>query len=252
MMSRIVALMMVVFLVSACSAGDIPAHAAGHRKPPPAAPPAQDMPGIIKASVAGSGPAPGLTYVAPGTPVSAADIGTRTAGTGQVIYGLADQGAYLGSVWPVISSDAGRHWRIDGPLFFYAAADGPAATDSIGAHGAGMAWAWGHGGNFVKVTTDGGRHWWFADFPTGVVNVSWQAGHLTAVAFWTGPRVFRYISPDNGRTWRLQRSQDALRSGDHLQAVSRSVCGAGTGQARPRHNQDGKGLLKPEPTHLQS
>jgi hypothetical protein len=209
MMSRALALLTGVVLVSACSAAGVPARWSGHE---PGHKPGRDLrvqpgsagvPGIIRASVASSGPRPGLVYLAPGTRVSGASIGVRTAGAGRVLYGLADQGAMMGTVWPAISTDAGRHWRIDGPLFSYAGADGAAATDAIGARGASMAWAWGGGGNLVKVTTDSGRQWWLADFPAGVSSVRWQAGHLTVWALRPGSGVSRYVSPDNGRTWRL-------------------------------------------------
>lgn len=205
-MSRVLPLAAVAFLISGCWAGSVNTQAARRSDPSPAAPqPFPAQPGIIRASVAASRPVPGRLYRPPGTAVIGADIGTRAVGTDRVAYGLANRGAYEGTAWPVISIDAGRHWRIDGPPFYFAGAAGPSVTDSIGAHGADIAWAWGQSGNLVKVTTDRGRHWWVADFPAGLKAVRWEAGHLTAFAFWAGLRVFRYVSPDNGRTWRLQR-----------------------------------------------
>jgi len=125
-----------------------------------------------------------------------------------VIFGLADQGGLLGETYPAISTDSGKHWRIDGPRFDYAAATGPSTTTSIGTRGPEMAWAWGDGGNFVKVTTDGGRLWWSADFPAGVYSVTWRQGHLQVRALGDQTAggqfpTFLYISPDNGRTWNL-------------------------------------------------
>jgi hypothetical protein len=201
-LSRVFSPAIVAFLLCGCSTGGVAAHLAGHGSPPATVAKPKGMPGIIKASVADSRPVPGRVYFPPGTPVSAADIGTRAAGSGAVVYGLANRRAYMGSVWPVISTDGGLHWQIDGPAFAFAGAAGPSVTDRIGARGAGMAWAWGTAGNFVKVTTDGGKHWYLADFPAGVKSVRWQAGHLTALAYWNGLHVFRYVSPDNGRTWR--------------------------------------------------
>jgi hypothetical protein len=166
------------------------------------------MPGTIRAEPMKPGSPPGVVYIAAGTSVRAADIGARAATADHVVFGLADQGTDLGEVWPAISTDAGKHWRIDGPLFSYAGADGAAATDSIGARGGDMAWAWGSwGGNLVKVTTDRGLRWWVADFP-GVDTVTWRDGQLQVRALGnqtaTGQfQTFLYISPDNGRTWIL-------------------------------------------------
>jgi hypothetical protein len=169
----------------------------------------QYMPGTIQAMPMRPGSPPGVVYIPAGTSVSAGDIGARAATTDNVVFGLADQGTDVGEVWPAISTDSGERWRIDGPIFFYAAADAAAGTDSIGARNGDMAWAWGWGGNFVKVTTDRGRHWWLADFPAGVDTVTWRDGHLQVRALGkqtaTGQfQTFLYISPDNGRTWTLR------------------------------------------------
>ena len=168
----------------------------------------QYMPTTIRAILLKPGSPPGVVSVPAGTTVSAADIGARAATSDGVVYGLADQGTDFGEVWPAISTDSGKRWRIDGPLFYYAAADAPNATDSIGARGGDMAWAWGWGGNFVKVTTDRGRHWWAADFPAGVDTVTWRDGQLQVRALGISTangqfQSFLYISPDGGRTWIL-------------------------------------------------
>jgi hypothetical protein len=55
-------------------------------------------------------------------------------------------------VYPAISRDAGRTWRVDGPCFYYSAAQGPNVTSAIGARAPGSAYAWGAGGNVVKAT----------------------------------------------------------------------------------------------------
>ena len=139
--------------------------------------------------------------------MSAGDIGPRAAATSHLIFGLADRGSLSGQVYPAVSSDGGRRWRIDGPRFAYAAAQGPSGTDSIGARAPELAYAWGEGGSFVKVTADGGSHWWSANLL--VASVSWSQGHLSARAF--GPQLpdgqvpaCLYISPDQGRTWVCQ------------------------------------------------
>jgi hypothetical protein len=166
------------------------------------------MPTTIRAVPMQPGSPPGVVYIRAGTPVSSADIGARAATSGDVVFGLADQGSDLGAVWPAISTDAGKHWRIDGPLFYFSAAQGPSVTDSIGAQNPDIAWAWGAGGNFVKVATDRGHRWWKADFPAGVDTVTWQDGCLQVRALGnTTPagqfQTFLYISADNGRTWTL-------------------------------------------------
>jgi hypothetical protein len=185
-------------------------HRSGPRALAAAASTSQYMPGTIRAILLKPGSPPGVVSIPAGTMVSAADIGARSATSDGVVYGLADQGADLGEVWPAISTDSGKRWLIDRPLFFYAAADGAAATDSIGARGGDTAWAWGWGGNFVKVTTDRGRRWWAAGFPAGVDTVTWRDGHLQVRALGKSMangqfQSFLYISLDDGRTWILQR-----------------------------------------------
>jgi hypothetical protein len=174
-----------------------------------AAPASRYLPGTIHAVPMRPGSPPGVVSIPAGTAVSAADIGARAATAGHVVFGLADQGTDFGEVWPAISTDSGKRWRIDGPLFFYAAANAAAGTDRIGARNGDMAWAWGWGGTFVKVTADRGRHWLLADFPAGVDTVTWQDGQLYVRALGhqtaTGQfQTFLYISPDNGRTWTLR------------------------------------------------
>lgn len=45
-----------------------------------------------------------------------------------------------------------------------------------------MRFFWGRGGNFVKVTTDAGRHWWVTGFAAGVVLVTASHGTLRTVS----------------------------------------------------------------------
>jgi hypothetical protein len=185
--------------VSGCSAGAVSARANGAAAKPP-------VPGLIRATLLAPPAGPGI--LPPGTSVRAADVGPRAASARGVIFGLADQSDLFGMSYPVVSTDSGAEWRIDGPRFSYPAAQGPSVTDSIGAWGRDIAWAWGHGGNFVKVTADGGRSWWSADFPFGVYGTSWRQGRLQARVL--GPQIaggefetFLYVSPDSGRTWQL-------------------------------------------------
>jgi hypothetical protein len=83
---------------------------------------------------------------------SRAAIGRTAAATQQIVFGLADPGPLSSVVYPAISTDGGTTWRLDGPCFYYAAAQGPGATNSIGARAPDWAYAWGWGGVFVRVT----------------------------------------------------------------------------------------------------
>lgn len=125
-------------------------------------------------------------------------------------FALADYRDPVPSTYPALSTDGGSTWRVAGPLFWVAAADGPAVTNSVGAFGPEGAYFWGEGGNAVKVTTDEGAHWWTAGFGAGVFHVSASHGILQAVAL--GNQVscsdfqaFLYVSSDTGWIWTLRR-----------------------------------------------
>ena len=176
------------------------------RQPPSATGTPSGLPATIRAIPFRTQSGPGILQ--PGTPVPAADIGPRAAATSRLIFGLADRESLRGqvysavSVYPAVSSDGGRRWRIDGPRFAYAAAQGPSETTSIGARALELAYAWGEFGSFVKVTDDGGSHWLAANLPPGVVSVSWSRGYL--IARYRAPHPDLYVSPDQGRTWILR------------------------------------------------
>lgn len=146
----------------------------------------------------------------PGTPITAAEIGQHASLGGNAIAGLADRGALFGSVYPALSTDGGSHWAIDGPRFYVAAANGPNVTDHIEAMNANTVIAWGHGGNFVKTTSDRGKHWYAANFPVGVEDAGTFNGHLTVRAL-GDPNAHgrfptrRYNSSNDGRTWHRGR-----------------------------------------------
>ena len=102
-------------------------------------------------------------------------------------------------------------WRIDGPRFYVAAADGPDVTSSVGALGPDGAFFWGEGGDVVKITTDGGLRWSATGFGDGVYSVRAAHGTLRTVALGNQVKggaggafgAFLYISTDAGRTWKL-------------------------------------------------
>jgi hypothetical protein len=107
-------------------------------------------------------------------------------------------------VYPAISRDAGRTWRVDGPCFYYSAAQGPNVTSAIGARAPGSAYAWGAGGNVVKATGDAGRRWFVTGLPGEAVRVGYHGRSLRALVCGVASRVFAYRSIDDGRTWRLR------------------------------------------------
>jgi hypothetical protein len=121
----------------------------------------------------------GPRYLAPGTDVPGRDVQAHARASGPVSYGLANVG---GAKWPAITVDGGRQWRIDGPLFSYAAMQAASTVSAVGTLGADGAYAWGLGGNFVRLTIDRGVHWSETDFTGGL-------------------ETFVYVSSDQGRTW---------------------------------------------------
>jgi hypothetical protein len=148
--------------------------------------------------------------VPPGTPVSDAHIERVTVDSHAVRFALAVDVADNAATYPAISTDAGARWQIDGPLFWVAAAQGGSGASRVGGLGSLGAYVWGPGGNAVRVTTDGGRHWWVAGFAWGVYSVSASKGVLRTVAF-GGPardrgyeEAFLYVSHDSGLSWELR------------------------------------------------
>lgn len=140
-----------------------------------------------------------------GTAIPSSDIGEQSRDVGGVTYGLADQGSLSSDNYPAISHDGGRSWTIDGPIFHIAAADEALSVSTITAVSATTAYAWGDG-NYLRLTTDGGRQWWGAFFLTSVDKAYENNGTLTVVLYTGNASEPTYISNDDGRTWRLQPS----------------------------------------------
>ncbi len=144
-----------------------------------------------------------------GALVPEADIVTTAADSERVLFGLAIYRDLMSAMYPALSTDGGTTWRIDGPRFFVAAAQGANETGRVGALGPRGAYFWGQGGNFVKITTDDGVRWWIVGFAAGVYSVGASHGTLRTVAL--GNQVscsefqaFLYVSTDSGKTWNLQ------------------------------------------------
>jgi hypothetical protein len=133
---------------------------------------------------------------------------TKATTGSEIRFGLAVFPNLMEATYPAFSSDRGATWRVDGPLFWVAAADGAAVIGDVGALGSEGAYFWGKTGNFVKVTTDEGSHWWLTGFGAGVYKVSATHGVLRTVALGnqvscTAFQAFLYVSADSGRTWTM-------------------------------------------------
>lgn len=151
----------------------------------------------------------------PGARIKADEVGHRVSLGRGVIAGLADRGALFGSVYPALSGDRGVRWKIDGPRFASAAADGANTTDHLAALNRTTLMAWGDGGVFVKTTTDRGKHWYEADFTSGVKGAATHGRRLFVRALGEQNSngrfpTRRYVSTDRGRIWHRGRKLPAV------------------------------------------
>jgi len=144
-----------------------------------------------------------------GTLVPKTAVAVTAVDNHRLRFGLATYPTPPDTTYPAISTDGGSSWRIDGPLFHVAAAQGASVITNVGPLGARGAYFWGRGGNVVWVTTDGGSHWWSTGFSYGVDTVTATHGVLRAAAL--GDQVksgefetFLYVSKDSGRTWKFR------------------------------------------------
>jgi hypothetical protein len=153
-------------------------------------------------------PRPGA--VAYGTTISSSRLfTTRVFANGSVGFGLANDWQ---AQYPVLSTNGGRTWKIDGPQVHVDAADAPAAVGSVGVVGTRTYFA--YGSSAIDVTTDGGHTWWQTFVGELVVAVvpgphheliayvqqSLSTRNLNPVVTW------QYVSRDGGRHWRYSTS----------------------------------------------
>ncbi len=172
--------------------------------PTPTPPP---MPMELLAESLPENPGPSLQVV--GTPIPAAEVKAIAVDTSGLSFGLGVFQGLGDATYPVISTDSGVLWRVDGPEFWYAAAQGPDAVGAVRALPPEGACFWGQGGNLVRVTLDGGADWWETDFEWGVYKVSADDGVIDVIALGPPNRdgtsaAFGYRSTDAGRSWHLQ------------------------------------------------
>ncbi len=144
-----------------------------------------------------------------GALVPRADVTVTAVDSHGLRFGLATYPTPQDTTYPAISTDGGGSWRIDGPLFHVAAAQGASVITNVGPLGSRGAYFWGRGGNVVWVTTDRGSQWWSTGFSYGVHRVSATHGILSAAALGNplesgGFETFLYVSKDSGRTWTLR------------------------------------------------
>lgn len=147
-------------------------------------------------------------YQAVGVLVPKTDIVGAATDNHRLLFGLAVYRDFQYATYPAISTDGGAIWRIDGPRFYVAAAQGASVTGNVGTLGTRGAYFWGQGGNFVKITTDEGTHWSITGFTAGVFKVTNTHGTLRTIALGNQLpdgdfQAFLYVSTNSGGTWTL-------------------------------------------------
>jgi hypothetical protein len=91
--------------------------------------------------------------------------------------------AFIGNdTYPAATMDAGRTWRVDGPVLHMNAAQGGVGVGEMGVASAEIAFAWGGAtpDTVVDITTDGGKQWWRAFLPGLVLFVGHEGGTVIA------------------------------------------------------------------------
>lgn len=151
---------------------------------------------------------------------------------GDRVFLNADEGVALANgdnaQYPVLSTDGGRVWRIDGPPLHVDAADGAEGVGSVGITAPRTFFA--YGSSVVDVTTDGGPTWWETFLGELVVAVvpgprnelvayvqqQLDNNSINPAATW------QYVSRDGGRYWSYTTALGALsrEGGDSVRAAS--------------------------------
>jgi hypothetical protein len=152
-----------------------------------------------------------------GVLVPKTDIVATAADSPRLHFGLAVYRGFQGATYPAISTDGGAIWRCVGPFFWVPPPPPPHATSNVGALGTSGAYFWGQGGNFVKITTDEGTHWWITGFAAGVFKVSVTHGTLRTIALGNQLQdgdfqAFLYVSTNSGSTWSFHSQLPNVRA----------------------------------------
>lgn len=144
--------------------------------------------------------------LARGTPVSQDRVSARALSTIQVGYALA---TVEGHVYPAVTTNGAKGWRIDGPAFEDAGAQGAVAVSAVAPGQGGEAAAWGGlvPNTAVDATVDGGKQWWQAFLPGDVLYVGADGRSIVANVYGTireagesKTGLWAYTTR-NGRTW---------------------------------------------------
>jgi hypothetical protein len=136
----------------------------------------------------------------PGARVRQAELRTRVFVDARHGFALADIGQ---ATYPAATSDGGHTWRTSGPALVVHAAKAPLEVSEIGAVNRRLYFAGGEA-QAIDVTPDGGRHWYQALLPGGVIAVVGRGIDLVAVVEGgesSPPTNWVYVSTDGGRRW---------------------------------------------------
>ncbi len=133
----------------------------------------------------------------------------------RVFFNARDGSALIltraGVMYPGTTTTRGRSWKVAGPVFFTPTADGPDAVSTVTVIAPRTLAAFG-AGNFVRVSTDGGRRWWQTELGDETAAVVAADRGLVAFAQKTIGNSFRAV------TW-VYRSTD----GRHGNAIHNYV-----------------------------
>ncbi len=147
-----------------------------------------------------------FTVLKPGTRVPRRVVDAPAFADSDHGFGLAN--LINGETFPARTTNGGRTWQIDGPVFHVPAADGPAGVSYTGIASPRTYFA--YGSSVVDVTTNGGKSWWQAGLGELVLAVVAQQHELVAVVQQQTSAASQsltsvswvYVSRDGGQHWR--------------------------------------------------